>query len=125
MDLLPIRAIFKNKIMKNNLAICIFRKFHHTTYHHIGGRNAICLAPPHRPRTDPDVLFSRIRFLGCIRIRAVLLSYPVQDQSLFFAVRLACVLQPYVSGTSFLCKLRVSVRSFPLWLAFPTSEYYA
>jgi hypothetical protein len=43
--------------------------------------------------------------------------------------------QPYMSGTSFLCGLRPSVRSFPVlvplildtrvWLAFPTAEYYA
>ena len=32
---------------------------------------------------------------------------------------------PTVSGMSFLCGLRTSVRSFPMWQAFPTSEYYA
>ena len=35
------------------------------------------------------------------------------------------LIQPTMSGTSFLCRLRTSVRSFPMWRAFPTSEYYA
>jgi hypothetical protein len=35
------------------------------------------------------------------------------------------LIQPYMSGMSFLCELCASVRSFPLWQAFPTSEYYA
>jgi hypothetical protein len=29
---------------------------------------------------------------------------------------------PTMSGTSFLCKLRTSVKSFPLYVAFPRSE---
>ncbi len=40
------------------------------------GRKAGCPAPP---RTDPDVRFSRIRFLGCTRLRADLHSCPLQD----------------------------------------------
>ena len=34
---------------------------------------------PGAPHTDPDVRFSRIRFLGCTRFRADLHSYPLQD----------------------------------------------
>ena len=34
---------------------------------------------PGAPHTDPDVRFSRIRFLGCTRLRADLHSYPSQD----------------------------------------------
>jgi hypothetical protein len=30
-----------------------------------------------------------------------------------------------MSGMSFLCGLRTSVGSFAMWLAFPTSDYYA
>ena len=49
-----------------------------------------------------------------------------KTQLLFPVVRLARVYLPYMSGTScFLCGLRTSVRYFTLWLAFPTSEYYA
>ncbi len=33
--------------------------------------------------------------------------------------------QPDMSGMSFLCGLRASVRSFPMYVAFPRSEYYA
>jgi len=32
---------------------------------------------------------------------------------------------PTVSGMSFLCALRTSVKSFPMYVAFPRSEYYA
>jgi hypothetical protein len=35
------------------------------------------------------------------------------------------LIQPYLSGMSFLCGLRASVRPFPLCVAFPRSEYYA
>ena len=41
---------------------------------------------------------------------------------LFPAVRLAYGIRPYMSSISFLCELRASVRSFPVWLAFPTSR---
>jgi hypothetical protein len=34
---------------------------------------------PGATHTDPDVRFSRIRFLGCTRLRADLHSYPLQD----------------------------------------------
>jgi hypothetical protein len=30
-----------------------------------------------------------------------------------------------MSGMSFLCRLRASVETFPVWWAFPTSEYSA
>jgi len=33
--------------------------------------------------------------------------------------------QPYMSGMSFLCRLRTSVGTFPMYTAFPCSEYYA
>jgi len=36
-----------------------------------------------------------------------------------------CLSDPTVSGTSFLCGLHTSVKSFPLYVAFPRSEYYA
>jgi hypothetical protein len=39
-------------------------------------------------------------------------------------VRFAYDTQPYMSGISFLYSLRASIRSFPMWPAFPTSEYY-
>ena len=32
---------------------------------------------------------------------------------------------PDMSGMSFLCRLRASVKSFPMYVAFPRSEYYA
>ena len=35
------------------------------------------------------------------------------------------LLRSDMSGMSFLCRLRASVETFPLWWAFPTSEYYA
>jgi hypothetical protein len=35
------------------------------------------------------------------------------------------LIQPYMSGMSFLCGLRAPVRSFPLYVAFPHSEYYS
>lgn len=35
------------------------------------------------------------------------------------------LIQPDMSGMSFLCGLRASVSSFPLEWAFPTSEYYS
>jgi len=35
------------------------------------------------------------------------------------------LIQPDLSGTGFLCRLRTSVGPFPLWCAFPTAEYYA
>ncbi len=44
--------------------------------------------------------------------------YPLQGGWLMFS-------RSDVSGISFLCRLRSSVRSFPMWLACPTSEYYA
>ena len=34
-------------------------------------------------------------------------------------------IQPDMSGMSFLCGLRTSVKSFPMYVAFPRSEYYA
>jgi hypothetical protein len=36
-----------------------------------------------------------------------------------------CLSDPRVAGTSFLGGLRISVKSFPLYVAFPRSEYYA
>jgi len=35
------------------------------------------------------------------------------------------LIQSNMSGMSFLCRLRVSVRSFPMYVALPRSEYYA
>ena len=34
-------------------------------------------------------------------------------------------IRPDMSGMSFLCRLRASVKSFPMYVAFPRSEYYA
>ena len=34
------------------------------------------------------------------------------------------MLRPYMSGTSFLCRLRPTVTPFPLWTALPSPEYY-
>ena len=33
------------------------------------------------------------------------------------------MLRPYLSSTSFLCRLRPTVTSFPLWTALPSAEY--
>jgi hypothetical protein len=37
----------------------------------------------------------------------------------------SCCSDPKVSGMSFLCGLRASVKSFPMYVAFPHSDYYA
>jgi len=34
-------------------------------------------------------------------------------------------IQSDMSGISFLCRLRAPVKSFPMYVAFPRSEYYA
>jgi len=66
-----------------------------------------------------------MRFLGCTRLRAGHgrlhprpVCYPPQGGWLM------CV-RPNMSGMSFLCGLRAPVETFPMWWAFPTSEYYA
>ena len=75
---------------------------------------------PDAPRAVPDVQFSRIRFLGCTRIRAG--EHPVcygpQGGWLM-------LIRSDMSGMSVLSGLRASVESFPVWWAFPTAEYYA
>ena len=85
--------------------------------------------PPHRPgravfsrhRRDSSVGLASARIFTVARYKI---------QLLFPAVRLARVIQPYMSGTSFLCGLRPSVRSFPVhasmthacgWLSQPLS----
>ncbi len=52
----------------------------------------------------------------------------VSDHALFAIPRSEVGLRssdPTMSGASFLCGLRAPVESFPMWWAFPTSEYYA
>lgn len=43
---------------------------------------------------------------------------------LFSAVRFAPFIRPYMSGSCFLCRLRIPVNPFPTWPAFPSSDYY-
>ena len=86
------------------------------------GRNAGYPAPPAQSRTCGFPASGSSVALASAQTFTVA-RYKVQ--LLFPAVRLARVIQPYMSGTSFLCGLCAPVRSFPLWQAFPTSEYYA
>jgi hypothetical protein len=72
-------------------------------------RMAASLAAP-----DPDVQFSRTRFLVCTRFRAGRNRHRSSTCLLFPAVRLTHVDPAHMSGMSFLCGLRAPVRSFPL-----------
>ena len=83
------------------------------------GRNAGYPAPPAQSRTCGFPASGSLVALAFARIFTVT-RYKIQ--LLFLAVRLAYVIQSYMSGISFLCELRASIRSFPMWLAFPTSE---
>jgi hypothetical protein len=80
---------------------------------------------PGTPRTDPDVQFFRIRFLGYTRLRdgCMILLYNR------FAIALSEVCShsssSTLAGMSYLCGLRTSVSAFPKYVAFPRSEYYA
>ena len=83
--------------------------------------------PPHRPGRAVFSQSGSSVGLASARIFTVA-RYKIQ--LLFPAVRLARVIQPYMSGTSFLCGLRPSVRSFPVhvsmthacgWLSQPLS----
>ena len=80
---------------------------------------------PGTPRTDPDVQFSRIRFLGYTRIRDDCMMLRCNR----FAVALSEVCSrcssSTLAGMSYLCGLRTSVSAFPMYVAFPRSEYYA
>jgi hypothetical protein len=91
------------------------------------GRNASHPAPPAQSRTCGFPASGSSVRLASARTFTVT-RYKIQ--LLFPAVRLAHVIQPYMSGTSFLCGLRPSVRSFPLhawcthvcgWLSQPLS----
>ena len=91
------------------------------------GRNAGHPAPPTQTRTCGFLASGSSVGLASARIFTVA-RYKIQ--LLFPAVRLARVIQPYMSGTSFLCGLRPSVRSFPVhvsithacgWLSLPLS----
>ena len=91
------------------------------------GRNAGHPAPPAQTRTCGFPASGSSVGLASVRTFTVT-RYKIQ--LLFPAVRLARVIQPYMSGTSFLCGLRPSVRSFPLhawcthacgWLSQPLS----
>ena len=82
------------------------------------GRNAGHPAPPAQSRTCGFPASGSSVRLASARIFTVT---RFKIQLLFPAVRLARVIQPYMSGTSFLCGLRPSVRSFPLhaWFTHP------
>ncbi len=97
------------------------------------GRNAGCPAPPTQSRTcgfpasGSSVTLASARIFTVARYKA---------QLLFPAVRFACMIQPYMSGAKFplraTCFRQVlsrnaesPIRSNVVWLAFPTSEYYA
>ncbi len=91
------------------------------------GRNAGHPAPPAQTRTCGFPASGSSVELASVRTFTVT-RYKIQ--LLFPAVRLARVIQPYMSGTSFLCGLYPSVRSFPLhawfthacgWLSQPLS----
>jgi hypothetical protein len=75
---------------------------------------------PDAPRAVPDVQFSRIRFLGCTRFRAGSSPVCYRPQGGWLML-----FRSDVSGMSCLSGLRASVESFPMWWAFPTSEYDA
>ena len=75
--------------------------------------------------------FFRTGFLGCTRFRVADES---NHQITTLIANICCCspqggwlmfIQPDMSGMSFLCKLRAPVKSFPMYVAFPRSEYYA
>jgi hypothetical protein len=71
------------------------------------------------PHTDPDVRFSRIRLLGHTRSRSVNLpdTKYLQDciyKWLFPAVSFAHVYPIFNVGMKQLCRLRTSVKTFPV-----------
>ena len=85
-------------------------------------RDAGYPAPPAQSRTCSFPASGSSVVLAFARIFTVA---RYKTQLLFPAVRLARILRSYVSGASFLCGLRTPVGSFAMWLAFPTSDYYA
>jgi hypothetical protein len=71
------------------------------------------------------VQFFRIRFLGYTRLRDGCMMSLYNRFTIAFSAVGSYYSSSTLAGMNYLCGLRTSVSAFPLYVAFPRSEYYA